>query len=157
MESALSALEKGIGYRAAAKQFNVARTTLQRYHQKGSKEKLEIGGQTSLSPDDEKRIKDDIFIPPLEPEERELLQLPPTPKRQNKRNIKRTPDVITSDENIDFLVSQQVEKRQKISEKNDRAVVREEKRKAKVAADIKKATKASEKVRLRLEKLTKKL
>lgn len=91
-----------------------------------------------------------------EPEERELLQLPPIPKRLNKRKIKRTPDIITSDENIDFLVSQQVEKRQKVVEKKDRATAREEKRKAKIAADIEKATKASDKARLRLEKLQKK-
>lgn len=53
---------------------------------------------------------DDNLIPPSdleemdsEPGERELLQLPPTPKRQNKRKIKRTPDIITSDENIAYF------------------------------------------------------
>lgn len=59
MESALSALEQGKSYRTAAKQFSVCRSTLWSYHQKESKEsKLKIGGQTSLSPDEEKRVKD---------------------------------------------------------------------------------------------------
>lgn len=57
MESALTALEQGKSYSVAAKQFSVCRSTLWRYHQKGSKQKLKIGGQTSLSPDEEKRIK----------------------------------------------------------------------------------------------------
>jgi hypothetical protein len=82
-----------------------------------------------------------------------ILTLPPTPRRKNKRITKRTSNIISSVKNIESLELTQIEKRQKICDKLQRAEDREEKRKIKLASDIEKAKKAEERVRLRLEKL----
>lgn len=58
MKTALCALEHGMGYRAASKQFNVPRTTLTRRHRKNTQSRLRPGAPQLLSCEEEKRLKE---------------------------------------------------------------------------------------------------
>lgn len=139
MKTALKAIELGMSVRAAAREEYVDYEFLD----DDSHDAVESAVESAA----------DAITGLADVEEHNLLALPPIPKRLNKRTVKRTANVISSDAHIENLQLGRSDKRQKLADKDQRAIEREGKRNQKKAADLVKARKNAEKAQLKLQKL----